>query len=263
MKMDRSLMVANWQLATIDNPAPVGEYITFPVPAFFIDHPSGGILFDGGCHPECMGPNGLWPTYFQHHFPYSGGAEHFVVNRLRQIGKDPSDVRTCVVSHLHNDHTGGLEFFPKARTIVHEDELHACLTAYAKGDRTTAYTWDETDRWTKLGLDFDLIGRDDGDLELAEGVTILNFGSGHSYGMLGLKVDLPKTGPVLIVSDAIYCRENYGPPVRPSGIMHDRIGYLRTIERIRRIADRCGAQVWFGHDPEQFSTLKHNNDYYA
>lgn len=263
MRMDRSLMVANWNLASVDDPAPRGEHVSFPVPAYYVDHPAGGILFDGGCHPRCMGPQGLWPEAFQRHFPYTGGPEHTVVNRLAEIGVAPGDVRTCVLSHLHNDHTGGLEFFPKARVIVHEDELHACLTAYARGDRTTSYTWAETDRWTKLGLDFHLVARDDPDLDLAPGVTVLNFGAGHAPGMLGLAVDLPRTGPVLLVSDAIYGRENYGPPVKPSGFMYDRIGYLRTIERIRRLAGRSGAKVWFGHDPQQFAELRRGADGYA
>lgn len=255
-KMDRSLVVANWNLASLTDPTPQGEFAEFPIPAYFIDHPSGGILFDTGCHPQCMGPGGRWPEAFQMRYPYFGGPEHSVLNRLKEIGVAPDDVRTVVLSHLHNDHGGGLEFFPKAQFVVHEDELHACLTAYAAGDRMCGYIWDDTDRWIRLALDFDLVHRDDDDFELAEGITVLNFGAGHACGMLGLLVDLPETGRILIASDTIYNATNFGPPTRPAGVIHDRIGYLRTIERIRRLAVKTGASIWFGHDPMQFETLR-------
>jgi hypothetical protein len=94
-------------------------------------------------------------------------------------------------------------------------------------------------------------------------VTILNFGSGHAFGMLGLHVQLPETGGVILASDAIYCSQNYGPPVKPPGILYDSLGYVRTVERIRRLAEATKSQVWFGHDAEQFATLiKSTEGYY-
>lgn len=262
-KMDRSLVVANWKLASLEEPNPVGEFAEFPIPAYFIDHPSGGILFDTGCHPQCMGSGGRWPEAFQARYPWFGGPEHSVLNRLKEIGVGADDVRTVVLSHLHNDHGGGVEFFPKARFVVHEDELHTCLTAYASGDRMSGYVWDDTDQWIRLGFDFELVRRDDEDFYLAEGVKVLNFGAGHASGLLGLLVELPESGPVLIATDAIYSAVNFGPPTRPAGVIYDRIGYLRTIERIRRLARSTGAQIWFGHDPAQFQTLRKGVEYYS
>lgn len=261
--MDRSLVVANWRLASLSDPTPRGEFAEFPIPAYFIDHPAGGILFDTGCHPDCMGPGGRWPAEFQERYPYFGGPEHSILHRLQQIGVGPGDVRTVVLSHLHNDHGGGVEFFPKARFVVHEDELHRCLTSYASGDRLSGYIWDDIDHWIRLGLDFELVHRDDDDFELAEGVTVLNFGAGHACGMLGLLLDLPETGRILIASDTIYSAENFGPPVKPAGVIYDRVGYLSTIERIRRLARTTGAQIWFGHDPAQFAGLRKAPDFYG
>jgi hypothetical protein len=31
---------------------------------------------------------------------------------------------------------------------------------------------------------------------------------------------------------------------------------MRTAKRIRKIAAETGAQVWFGHDAEQFATIR-------
>ena len=87
-------------------------------------------------------------------------------------------------------------------------------------------------------------------------MRLLNFGSGHAYGMLGLAVSLRSHPNVLLVSDACYTTENYGPPMRPSGIRHDSIGAARTIERIRAMANDMKANVWFGHDADQFEALR-------
>ncbi len=256
MHMDRSLIVAKWKLASRHDPHPVGEFTEFPVPGYYIDHPDGGILFDTGCHPQCMGPAGRWPQDFQDHFPFSGGPENSVVEQLRKIGVAPQDVRTIVLSHLHNDHAGGLEFFPNAKVIVHEDELAACLLAYARGDREGPYIWDDTDHWIKLGLDFQVVPRSAPDFDLRSGVRVLNFGPGHADGMLGLHLSLPGSGEIIIAADTIYSADNYGPPARAAGVLVDSIGYIATIERIRSLAQKSGAQVWFGHDGAQFREMR-------
>ena len=63
--MDKSLLIARWQLASRTNPRPVGEFVEFPVAAYLLDRPEGRILFDAGCHPQAMGPEGRWPQEFQ------------------------------------------------------------------------------------------------------------------------------------------------------------------------------------------------------
>ena len=49
----------------------------------------------------------------------------------------------------------------------------------------------------------------------------LNWGSEYSHGMLGLHIRLPETGGIILTSDAIYYATNYGPPVRPQGVIYD------------------------------------------
>lgn len=78
--------------------------------------------------------------------------------------------------------------------------------------------------------------------------------------MLALHVHLPITGHVLLVSDAIYTSENYGPPERSPGVLYDSVGWARTTARIRRMATELNAQVWFGHDAAQFEHLIKSQD---
>jgi glyoxylase-like metal-dependent hydrolase (beta-lactamase superfamily II) len=255
LRMDRSLLVANWRLASVADPSPPAEFCEIPVSAYVVEQPGLRILFDTGCHPQAMGANGLWPRYHQDHFPWSGGEHCHLPNRLAALGLGADDFDAVVLSHLHNDHAGCVELFGRARLIVHADELAAALA-----DRSGMYVAAETERWRRLDLDWRRLGRDDGDLDLGEAATVLNFGGGHAPGMLGLLVRLPATGPVILASDAVYCAANFPPDPRRPGVLHDSLGYDRTVRRIHELAQRCGAAVWFGHDLQQFSTLRHSTE---
>ncbi|GMA62736.1 hypothetical protein GCM10025859_31760 [Alicyclobacillus fastidiosus] len=78
-----------------------------------------------------------------------------------------------------------------------------------------AYIWGDIDARIKNNLQWKTIKRDEDGVNLAQGVNVLNFGSGHAWGMLGLQVSLPEYGNIILASDAIYTAESYGPPVKP------------------------------------------------
>jgi len=44
------------------------------------------------------------------------------VNRIKQLGFDPEDVRHIVLTHMHFDHMSGLPDFPRAKVHVHRRE---------------------------------------------------------------------------------------------------------------------------------------------
>lgn len=176
--------------------------------------------------------------------------------RLEAMGVGPNQIRHVVLSHLHCDHAGCVEFFRKSEIIVHEDEFAGAYTHFALRDHGTPYVVNDLERWSKLDLNWRRVGRDEHDRDIVGGVRLLNFGSGHAYGMLGLHVRLRAQSEVLLVSDACYTSENFGPPYRSSGINHDSVGSERTVRRIRSLAEARKAEVWFGHDAAQFETLR-------
>jgi glyoxylase-like metal-dependent hydrolase (beta-lactamase superfamily II) len=262
MKMDKNLMIAGAVLASSLEPNKPCEYIEFPVFTVLIDHPDGKILFDTACNPNGMGKNGRWIEATQQLFPYLATEECYLPNRLEQMKVRPEDIKYVVASHLHLDHAGCLEIFTNAQIIVHENELSGTLRAYANNVKEGAYIWADIDAWLKNNLQWKTIRPHEDNLTLVEGVKILNFGSGHAWGMLGLHVQLPGEGGIILASDAIYSAGNYGPPVRIPGIIYDSLGYVNTVERIQRIAKETNAQVWFGHDAEQFATLRKSTEGY-
>jgi N-acyl homoserine lactone hydrolase len=255
LRADKNLLVSKSTYATSSRPAPPCDFHEFPVSAYLIEHTAGRVLYDTGCHPQAMGAQGRWPAQFQDEVPFIGGAECCLPQRLMAMGLCPDDIDDVVLSHMHNDHAGCVEFFGRSRLLVHEDEFAACLKAYALGRKMDSYIWDDTHQWAGRALNWRLVARDEPDFALADRIRVLNFGAGHAYGMLGLHVHLPQTGHLLLVSDAIYTAENYGPPERVPGVVYDTIGWQKTTARIRRLATELGAQVWFGHDAQQFATL--------
>jgi glyoxylase-like metal-dependent hydrolase (beta-lactamase superfamily II) len=74
--------------------------------------------------------------------------------------------------------------------------------------------------------------------------------------MLGLHVNLRSQSGVILVSDACYTSENYGPKAKQPGISYDSLGIMRTVRRIQALAGDTGAAVWFGHDAEQFASIR-------
>ena len=260
LRLDKNFMVANSTIATARNPNPPGQLIDIPVSAYFIEHPDGNVLFDTGCNPDWGGPNGRWPAAIQEIFPVIGGEDCYLPARLDAMGLGPDQIRHVVLSHLHCDHAGCVEYFRKSNLIVHEDEFASAATHHLKRIHTTPYALKDIETWMHLDLNWHEVGRHDPDHDIVDGVKLLNFGPGHSVGMLGLYVSLRDNADVILASDACYTSENYGPPYRPAGISYDSIGSKRTVQRIRALSEHRGAEVWFGHDIPQFASLRKGTD---
>lgn len=262
MRMDKNWMIAMHNPATLTNPNAPATFVEFPIYTVLIDHPEGKILFDTACNPESMGPAGRWTQTTQSMFPWMPTEECYLHNRLEQLRVRPEEIKFVIASHLHLDHAGCLEMFTNATIIVHEDELNGTLQSYARNQKEGAYVWADIDAWIKNNLQWRTVKKDEDNLDLAAGIKVLNFGSGHAWGLLGLQVELPETGSIILASDAVYTAESYGPPIKPPGIIYDSLGYVKTVEKIKRLAKQTNSQVWFGHDSEQFKNFRKSTEGY-
>ncbi|MEB7657408.1 N-acyl homoserine lactonase family protein [Mammaliicoccus vitulinus] len=262
MKMDKNLMIAGSNQATLDNPNAPNEMFEFPIYTVFIDHPEAKILFDTACNPNSMGDNGRWINQTQKAFPYTADESCYLPNRLEQINVNPSEVDYVVASHLHLDHAGCLEYFTNATVIVHDDELNGTMQTYARNQKAGAYIWADIDAWIKNDLTWKTIKPYEDNLEIVKGVKVLNFGSGHAWGMIGLEVETQELGTLILASDAIYTQESMGDILKPPGILYDSVGWAKSVEKIKRLAKEKNAQIWFGHDGDQFEGFRKSTDGY-
>jgi hypothetical protein len=75
-------------------------------------------------------------------------------------------------------------------------------------------------------------------------------------------VDLPDTGKILLAVDAAQLEEDMAADQYPEGQNWSDEWYVRSIGKLR---DYKASQVtiWYGHDPEQFKTLRLAPSFYS
>ena len=91
--------------------------------------------------------------------------------------------------------------------------------------------------------------------ELLEGVWLLNLGRGHSYGMLGLLVQLPENGNIILAGDIIYCQKNTEDYSSRQSLIIDKTAYDESYEKLMGLAQQYNAKIWFRHDMQQVQEI--------
>ena len=87
------------------------------------------------------------------------------VNRVRNLGADPEDVRHIILTHMHFDHCGGLPDFPWAKVHVHRKEYESFIhgprrfkeLAYIRRNIAAVKEWNLYDATGKKWHGFDAI----------------------------------------------------------------------------------------------------------
>ncbi|NMA13594.1 MAG: N-acyl homoserine lactonase family protein [Chloroflexi bacterium] len=253
---DYASLVATPFPLTRENREPKALWVKVPVYTVLVESPQGLVLFDTACHPDCMVDR--WAEENKQLTPHFCTVSQQLPNVLKRLGYSPDDVNYVVVSHLHEDHGGCLEFFKKAKIFVHENEFDQTMRKYALKKDMGGYIWKDIDQWIKADLNWELVSADDDMIEIVPNVHILNLGSGHTPGLLGLLVSLPNTGNIILTSDAISTAENYKKKF--PGIIYDSQGFLKCVDKVQKLQKKYNAQVWFSHDLEQYNTLVKSDD---
>lgn len=100
-----------------------------PIYVWVIEHPEGLIVVDTGILATAN--ERIWfPPFMplvQRAAVFDISAEQEASPQLRQLGFSVNDVRWVVLTHLHQDHDGGLDFFPEAEFLVSRAEWEAAV----------------------------------------------------------------------------------------------------------------------------------------
>jgi N-acyl homoserine lactone hydrolase len=100
-----------------------------PIYVWLIEHPEGLILVDTGIPAKAN--RRIWfPPFMplvQRAAIFDMTPEQEVGPQLKRLGFSPDDVRWVVLTHLHQDHDGGLHHFPKAEFVVTRKEWEAAV----------------------------------------------------------------------------------------------------------------------------------------
>jgi N-acyl homoserine lactone hydrolase len=200
------------------------------------------ILVDSGIPAEYEPPQGA-PRHTH---------EHTVITRLAELGLRPENVDILVCTHFDTDHAGFHDAFPQAELVVQRAHYELAQSGNLRFAATRSH-------WDAPALRYRLI---DGDTELLPGLTLIET-SGHTTGHQSVLVRLPQTGPVLLTIDAV-ALERLFTPERTAWPLDENEGLL--LASTRKLLDLVEreqvALVVFGHDGDQWQTLKQAPDCY-
>jgi glyoxylase-like metal-dependent hydrolase (beta-lactamase superfamily II) len=226
-----------------------GQLVTTCFLSFLIRAEDMNILFDAGMHCEVA-------THLKSQGrPISVREEDCLPARLKEAaGLTLADIDMVILSHVHRDHTGWLGEFPKAEVVCQKDDYTAAVIEPAPyfNPLTPQKKYSERPIWWRLI---------DGDQEIVPGLTVF-LTPGHTRGHQALLVQLPESGPMLLVGDAVLDLACLEKEIIP-GIYDNRIDALRSLRKIKALAKVTGARVIPTHDMETMHCIKKSPEAYT
>jgi N-acyl homoserine lactone hydrolase len=185
-----------------------------PINAYVIEHAKGLLLFDTGedrasVTDDAYFPGGLTGVLYDRLARFHIGEEETLTAQLATLGYTPADVDTAILSHLHQDHMGGLPELRGADLLVAEAEwaelskLRPELRGFLREHIQLPGL-----NWHQIGLE---PTHDSGLAPFSESLDVMGDGSlillptpGHTPGSLSLLIRRRTRSPLLLVGDLSY-----------------------------------------------------------
>ncbi len=185
-----------------------------PINAYVIEHDKGLLLFDTGQDRHSVTdadyfPGGLIGLIYKKLARFSIGPEETLTRQLEKVGYSIGQVRTVVLSHLHQDHIGGLPELAGPEIIVSQQEYDRLRKPLPELDgllpkhidmpglnwKKIACTATEDASLSPFAAAYDMFG---------DGAMVLLPTPGHTAGSISLFVRQAGMPPMLFVGDATY-----------------------------------------------------------
>jgi len=164
---------------------------------------------------------------------------------LRSLGTDSKTVRDVVITHLHYDHVGNFDLFPKATLHLQDLEMRYATGRYMAHECFRgAYEVEDVVGVVRRVYE-NRVRFHDGDAEIAPGVSVHLIG-GHTMGMQAVRV-ATRRGAVVLASDASHFYANL-EQTRPFPIVWSVADMVDGYRKLRALADSAG-HIIPGHDP--------------
>ncbi|MGJ6969113.1 N-acyl homoserine lactonase family protein [Streptosporangium sp. G11] len=185
-----------------------------PINVYVIERGDGLVLFDTGQDRASVTdpgyfPGGITGVMYDRLARFDIGPEQTLTAQLAAIGYDIGDVHTVVISHLHQDHIGGLRELTGAQIVV---SRHEWETLGGPAPELRGLLRSHIDlpglRWRRISpeplADPALAPFTTGHDLFDDGSMVLLPTPGHTPGSLSMLVRSPGRTPLLMVGDLTY-----------------------------------------------------------
>lgn len=242
-------------------------FIKLPYLAFLLQDGETNVLIDNGINERYIIDGKAWGG-----IPCWASSKD-LLDSLAAEGLKPEDIDLILYTHLHNDHAGNANLFPKTRSIAQKDEWYNLLNpTYAEKQRRDFDL--EVVPYLQNNPNFLLV---DGDFDVMEGIKLVKT-PGHTRGSqsivvnttVGLRVfvgDLfhlpcccfPKMTEMPDCDGVIHpitpCEDD-APSLR-SSLVYDCYDYYDSVAKVKALIPEMDPQyVVCGHDPAVFFNRK-------
>lgn len=249
-----------------------------PVGVFLIHHPEGLFLFDTGQSP-CCNDSGYFPRLALFNSllsQFTIEPRDGIVEQLRAMDIRPTDLKAVILSHLHNDHAGGLEDLiaeaPDLPIYISREHWKAFgeHPVFASVEGATPNHWPKEFAPRIVDLQERPLGPWKQSYPLtADGKICIVDTSGHVPGHISLVVysdentgrDVDKQRVTyLLPGDATYGLDLLDKE-EPDGINSDPMRALQTLKTIKQFAMETDVVILPSHDPDTPQLLAKRHTY--
>jgi glyoxylase-like metal-dependent hydrolase (beta-lactamase superfamily II) len=171
------------------------------------------------------------------------------VDVLTRIGANANNINKVIITHMHFDHVGGMEMFPKAfpkATFYVQKKEYDFWTKHPFA-RRSPFNHVADDFANKLTADLE--GTDrlvllHGDQKIMPGIELL-FSPGHTIGLQTVSVNTAK-GTAIVASDCLHAHRAFKED-NTSILITDLIGWIESYDKLKAKATNIDL-VFPGHD---------------
>lgn len=231
-----------------------------PINVYVIRHPKGTLVFDTGqdrmsvIDPNYF-PKGLIGWLYKRLARFSITETESFENGLRRLGVTSDSVDFVILSHLHQDHIGGLRSFAgkRAKIIVDPAELEAAQQMGAVFDgylkqhiflKDLSFSFPDFRSLQQGAVPGFTFGWD----MFNDGLVVLLPLPGHTDGSVGLLINYGHPKPVLLVGDLTYDVGLLKSKIVP-GVGVKRVMRKSSSSVMELIASSPDITVAAAHDP--------------